>query len=186
MARAEARASQANQLAEEFREKARAEIELGDCLMASAGLPNSTGSLFAGVLLVKALPGPAETAGGDAISGPDGTAAEKALVALGLEAESVFKVMSRSVSGDDDRVSGRLRLIVEAVDPDAVIALDRVAGSDVARALGIACPEPGAPTMVCGRTLLVLDGLEDSLADEALKRRVWNQFRKLAPRRRPW
>jgi hypothetical protein len=186
MARAEARASQANRLAEEFSAKAGAEIELADRLMADAGLPNSTGSLFADVLLVKALPGPAETAGGDAISGPDGTAAEKALVALGLEAESVFKVMSRSVPGDDERVSERLRLIVEAVDPDAVIALDRVAGSDVARALGIVCPEPGVPAMVRGRALLVLDGLEDSLADEALKRRVWGQFKRLAPRRRPW
>ncbi|MDZ4178416.1 MAG: hypothetical protein U1E29_04165 [Coriobacteriia bacterium] len=186
MARAEARATQVDLSAEEFSAKARAEIELADRLMADARLPRSTGSLFATALLVKGVSGPAETSGGDAISGPDGPAAEKALTALGFEAESVFRVVSRDTPGADARVSERLRLVIEAVDPDVVIALDRVAGADAARALGVACPQSGATVVVRGRAMLVLDGLEDALADEALKRRVWDQFRKLAPRRRPW
>jgi hypothetical protein len=186
MARAETRTPQVNQLAEEFSAKVRAEIELAEGLMVGAGLPNSAGALFAGVLLVKGAPGPAETSGGDAISGPDGVAADKALTARGFDADSAFRVISRMGPGDDERVSERLRLLIEAVDPDTVIALDPVAGSDVARALGITCLEPGATSVVRGRAMLALDGLEDSLVDEARKRRVWDQFRKLAPRRRPW
>ena len=37
----------------------------------------------------------------------------------------------------------------------------------------------GVPAHVRGRVLLAVDGLEASLADEARKKRVWEQFRGL-------
>ncbi len=174
-------------LAEAYADKVRSELEEADRLLASEALPSSSGDPFAAVMLVKGLPGPAETAGDAAVTGRDGDAAGKALQALGFDPESTFRTLARADRANpDELVYARLRLQVEAVDPDVVVALDSVAAADVAGALGIARLETGVPMDDAGRILLAVDGLEASLDDEKRKRRVWSQFRKLAPRGPAW
>lgn len=177
----------ADRLRQAYVDKVRSELEEADRLMSTEVLPASSGDLFAAVMLVKGLPGPAELAGGASITGRDGEAAEKALEALGFDPGSTFRTVTRrDLSNPDEHVHLRLRLQVEAVDPDVIIALDPVAATDVAGALGIARLEIGVPVVDGGRVVLAVDGLEASLGDERRKRRVWLQLKKLAPRGPVW
>lgn len=147
--------------------------------VADIGVPGAT------VMLVKGSPGPAESSGLPALSGPDGEAARLALEALGFDPESVYATVSRPVSRDGaiDSVleARRLRALVEACDPRVVVALDPVAAQDLAAAFEGFDPAPGVVVRVGGRQLLALDGLEASLADPALKRRVWARLQALKP-----
>ena len=116
------------------------------------------GALLAQVALVKGLPGPAEAAGGAALSGPDGEAALKALEALGWNPAELFFTLSRPVSGGDaERRARRLRAQLEAVDPRVVVALDVEAAEDLARAFGVDPPRPGTPVAAMGRRLVAVD-----------------------------
>ncbi|MDH4139120.1 MAG: hypothetical protein OEV43_00945 [Coriobacteriia bacterium] len=140
----------------------------------------SGGDLFAHIVLLKGLPGPAESAGGGALSGPDGDAARKALAALGIEDIAVFSALTRpESSAEPESTARRVRRIVEAIDPVAVVALDADAAADLARAFGVRRIPFGKPVQSLGRTLLAVDGLEASLVEPARKRRVWAQFKRL-------
>jgi hypothetical protein len=159
--------------------RVRAEIAEADALVGE-GLVRCGGDQYAVVMLVKGRAGPAEHAGGEAISGPDGRAAASALKALGFDAQSVFRVLSRSLERDDSaEAAKRLRWLIEAVDPVVVVALDTAASQDCARAMGTEPLVAGNVRVSRGRRLLYVDGLEGSLADPALKRRVWSQFKGL-------
>jgi len=161
--------------------RVRAELALAEALFPGADAVPCAGDPFARVMLVKGHRGPAEDAGGEALSGLDGTAAAKALGALGFDPESVFRALSRPVGeADETALAGRLRWLVEAVDPEVVVAVDSVGAQDCSLALGIRCPAPGRPVDVRGRRLLFVDGLEASLADPERKRRVWSQLKSLA------
>lgn len=167
-----------------FDAKVAAELDRADAEVPGSGLIASRGERFATVMLVKGDPGPAEVSGGAALSGPDGDAACKALEALGFDGSEVFATVARPEKDvDPTLLARRLRLQIEAVDPYAVVALDRVAGEVLANATGTGPASPGRPTYWMSRVLLTLDGLESSLADEKAKRRVWNQLKVLAPRR---
>jgi hypothetical protein len=88
-------------------------------------------------------------------------------------------VCSRVGASSSDTQRDRLRLIIEAVDPRAILALDPMAAADVAAVLGLESIPSGTAVRVGGRQVVALDGLEASLADEKLKRRVWRQLKAL-------
>lgn len=166
-----------------FAEKAHAELAAADALVPGSDLVAWSGALLARVALVKGLPGPAEAAGGAALSGPDGEAAEKALIALGWPEDSWFSTISRSEpDADAGSIAARLRLQLEAVDPLVVVALDEIAAGDVAAAFQLPQPPaPGRPTVFMGRRFVVVRGLEHSLGDPARKRAAWRQLKDAAP-----
>jgi len=162
--------------------RVRAELTAADRLLpGSDGVP-SAGAHFATIVVVKGLPGPAEASGKPAMSGADGEAARKALAALGWEPASVFFTLSRPGSSTDaPRRAARLRLQIEAVDPEFVLAVDTDAAADVAEALGLERLALGALVRAGGRRVLACDGLEASLGDSARKRRVWSQLKLATP-----
>jgi hypothetical protein len=136
------------------------------------------GAEIAQVAVIKGLPGPAEASGGAALSGADGEAAVKALVALGHSEGDIFFTISRPSSGiEPARLAMRLRAQIEAVDPSLILALDREAAADVAAAFGVESPVLGRETWVLGRRIVAVDGLEASLSEPARKRRVWEQLK---------
>jgi len=160
-------------------EAERAEADLLDPGSAAAG---SFGPGAAAILLLRGEPHSSQAASGGPLSPPEAEAAARALAALGLPADDVAAVCTRSAGGADDSGSAarRLSLTVEASDPAWVIALDRNAGVDAASVLGLDALLPGVPLVRSGRVWLVVDDLEASLGDPARKRRVWAQLRGLA------
>lgn len=139
------------------------------------------GSMFAQVMLVKGIPGPAEAAGEKPLAGADGEAIGKALAALGFDAAKSFKTLTRPSGSDhpDSTVASRLRVQIEAIDPFWIFALDRIAAADVARALGIDVPDFGRAVHVRDRVVHAVDGFEEALGDEGRKRVIWGQLRKV-------
>lgn len=160
-----------------YRDKARAELVAADRLAEGSDVVPSVGDPFAEVFLVKGEPGPAESSGGEALSGPDGTAVRKALAALGFDPDSVFASVSRPESGMKiESLRQRLRMQIEAVDPWVIVALDAVAAADVAAAFdldGIAC---GKRAHGGGRQFVAVEGFEASLGDKSAKLRAWRQL----------
>lgn len=168
------------ELGEIFRARLQAELARADSELPGADAIRSSGEPSAPLLLVKGEPGPAEAGGGLALGGEDGAAVAKALDALGRDPQATYAVLSRPVTGaPEDRVAARLRHIIETCDPLWVVALDIEAAEDIARALGSTQARPGAPQKALGRSVLALEGLEASLTDDALKRRVWEQLQPL-------
>ena len=160
-----------------FEARARAELAAADALAPGSDAVAWSGSLFADVVAVKGLAGPAEASGGAALTGADGEAARKALIALGWAEDAIFATLSRPEPGlSAERRSDRLRLQIEAVDPTLVLALDAEAAADIAEAFGIAQPAFGDEARVLGRRIVAVDGLEASLGDPARKKRVWRQL----------
>ena len=163
--------------------KVQQELTDADRMAPGADSSSSSGDVFADAFLVKGDPGPAEVAGGTALSGPDGEAARRALEALGFDPASVFATVARPEPDvDPEGLHARLRMQVEAVDPYAVVGLDRVATDLIREAFALSALRPGRQKHVHGRVFVAVDGLEASLSDVALKQRVWRQFRVLTPR----
>jgi hypothetical protein len=169
-------------LRESYEAKASAELAAADALVPGASAVAGHGSLFARVVLLKGDPGEEDLEAGRALAGPDGEAADKALVALGLDPASAWRMCTRVADGvaDPEARARRVGLAVEAVDPDLVIALDAQAGQDLARAFGVAGLEPGQPVRARGRTLGAVSGLAVSLGDESAKALVWAEMRGVA------
>jgi len=162
--------------------RVQAELAAADKLLPGSDAVSSAGAHFATIVVVKGLPGPAEASGKPAMSGADGEAARKALDALGWEADSAFYTLSRPGSSTDaPRRAARLRLQIEAVDPEFVLAVDADAAVDVAQALGLERLALGAVVRANGRRVLACDGLEASLSDATRKRRVWSQLKLATP-----
>ncbi len=181
---ASAPSSGVGELAAHYEAKVRAELGTADRTAPGSDAIPWSGDPFAVVALIKGDPGPAEVAGGTALSGPDGEAARKALAALGFDPSAIFATVARPETGiDSELLVKRLRLQIEAVDPQWVVALDAVAAGLLGDAYGLDGLGFGRPVDAKGRTLLALDGLEASLADDQAKERVWRQFRALVPRR---
>ena len=162
--------------------RARAELAAADALAPGSDSVAWRGAIVAEVVLVKGLRGPAEAAGGAALSGADGEAAEKSLERLGWQPATAFCTLSRPEPGiDPERRAARLRGQIEAVDPALVIALDAEALEDVSSAFGIAPPAFGDVVRVLGRRIVACDGLEASLTDAVRKQRVWRQLKNAIP-----
>lgn len=167
----------ATSVARAFAAKARAELAEADRQLGGRISVKGAGDPLGRILLVKGAPGPADLSAGRVLAGPDGEAAAKALEALGRDASSVYAVCSRPGRGDDGQRDRRLELVVEAVDPEVVLALDREAAEDLARAARLSSLPPGRPRTARGRVLGAVDGLEASLPERRAKARVWAQMR---------
>jgi uracil-DNA glycosylase len=162
--------------------RAKAELTQADGLCPGADAIPWRGDLLAQVMVVKGLPGPAEAAGGAAVSGADGEALLKAITTLGWPAEQTFYTLSRPEPGlDSPACADRIRAQIEAIDPVVVIALDDVAASDIATGYGIAPLVTGEQVRAAGRRLVAIGGMEASLADDRLKRAVWTQLQVAKP-----
>ena len=165
-----------------FETRARAELAAADAAAPGSDVVAWRGALLAQVAVVKGLPGPSEASGNPAVSGPDGDAAVKALERLGWARDDVFFTLSRPEPGLAAEQRGdRLRLQLEAVDPELVLALDSEAADDVALAFGTPKPAWGTAVRVLGRRIVAVDGLEASLDDQARKARIWAQLRAATP-----
>lgn len=162
-----------------YRAKARAEIDAAERTGAGGTSVRPSGDELAEIVLVKGEPGPGDLEGGYALAGADGEAADKALDALGAPAGR-FAFCTRVAGVDGEARSHRIRMLLEAVDPSVVLALDMLAASDLEKALGIGPIVAGTPLGWRGRTVLAVEGLEASLSDEGLKRCVWRQLKALA------
>ena len=162
-----------------YRAKARAEIADAESLVPGDAIVRGHGDELADVLLLKGEPGPADIEAGRALAGRDGEAAESALEALGVEGARYAACSRVGAVGEAERAR-RVRLLVEAIDPRLIVALDPVAAADLAAAFGVDVPAAGEVVRILGRRVLALDGLEASLGDERLKRRVWKQLKALA------
>lgn len=162
--------------------RALAELSAADALVPGSDAVAWRGALMASVVVVKGLPGPAEASGKPALSGADGDAVQKALAALGHDPATVFYTLTRPVSGSDERHRiARLRLQLEAVDPELVVAVDADALADLATALGFQVPKFGIAITAGGRRIVACDGLEASLSDSKHKLRVWAQLKAAVP-----
>lgn len=165
-----------------YRAKAEAELSAADAEAPGSDSVRWRGEPLADVVVVKGLPGPAEAAGGDAMSGADGEAAVAALEALGHDPAQTLFTLSRPEPGIDEAARvRRLRLQVEAADPAVVIAVDPEAAEDLACAFEVARLKFGTPVRVAGRTLVAADGLEASLGDQRKKAAVWHQLKAAKP-----
>jgi hypothetical protein len=162
--------------------RAAAELAAADALAPGSDSVRWSGSLVPQVALVKGNPGPAEASGDAALSGPDGTAAARALERLGYDPSQVFATLSRPEPGIDASArTARLRAQIEAVDAPLVIALDEVAAEDLAAAFGLDRLPFGVLESARGRRLMAIGGLEASLGDQALKQRVWRELSAARP-----
>jgi hypothetical protein len=162
--------------------RARAELTAADAQVPGSDTVPWAGALIAQIVVVKGLAGPAEAAGGPALSGADGEAVTKALEALGWPADTAFFTLSRpEPTASPESIAARIRGHIEAVDPIVVVALDAEAAEDVARAFGLRRLAAGETVTVAGRRVVAVDAFEAALSDETQKRKVWTQLRAAQP-----
>jgi hypothetical protein len=162
-----------------FEAKARAELKDADAAMGVPVVVASAGDPLGVVVLAKGLPEAADRTARRVLAGSDGEAAVKALEALGLDPHAVWAVCTRPVEAEPVARARRLELVVEAVDPRLVIALDDEAAEDLAAAFGLKTLVPGRSVSVRGRTLGAVGGLSASLADAGAKAQVWERLKAL-------
>jgi hypothetical protein len=172
-------AAEAQRLDGLYRAKARAEIAAAEALVTGARAVRGQGDVLAEVLLLKGEPGAEDRKSGRALSGSDGVAIGKALDALGLP-KSRYAFCTRPGKASASDRHARLRMLLESLDPETLIALDTVAAADLAAAYGAEPLVPGVLGRVGGRPTLAVEDFEAALSDEARKRRVWGQLRALA------
>lgn len=174
-------ATEAAAVLRSYEAKAAAELRDADKTLGVRIPVTGTGDPAGRVLLLKGEPAPADLGAGVAFAGPDGEAAAKAVEALGHDPAHAWMTCTRPVAGlAEAAYAERLRLVVEAVDPILVVALDPVAGADLAAASGVAALEQGRPLEVMGRTIGSTESLAASLPDMEAKARVWRQMRSIA------
>jgi hypothetical protein len=167
-------------LAKAYAAKARAELRDADALLGAKPAVAGRGDPVAEVVIVKGVPDDTERASRSVLSGADGRAAEKAITALGFDPQRTWATCSRPACADNESYARRLEMIVEAVDPRLVVALDDEAAADLAAAYRLAALKPGEPSVVRGRVLGSVGGLAASLADPTEKGRVWGRFQSIA------
>ena len=122
------------------------------------------GNALGNLLVVKGIPGPAEDAGGEAFSGADGAALEKAFQALGYGEDAWLGVLIRP-QGQEALDTGDLAKIGLAMTPQALIACDKEAAA--------LCRAAHLDGFQGPRIFVELEGFEASLADDAAKKREW-------------
>ena len=170
------------EIREVYAARARAELGAADAKCPGADTVSWRGALLAEIAVVKGMPGPAEAAGGAALTGADGEAIEKALETLGWNSETAFFTLSRPLAdADPSRRAARLRLQIEAVDPVVVVALDACAAEDLAAAFSSEAIVPGAPRDVLGRRFVALTAFEESLSDQKRKQQSWRELQAVKP-----
>ena len=144
------------------------------------------GNAFSQVLVIKGVPGEAETSGAPLLSGADGKALRAAFAKLGYAPEDWCGLACWRADGGMLEPA-QLRLAVTVLDPSTIVACDEVASSFVCAAyaedllmLG-GVLEPGNVAMVAGMRVLGLGGFEAALADMQSKQVMWARLKRLPP-----
>lgn len=160
--------------------------ELDD--LARAGVQTS-GNAFSQVLFVKGELGPAEKAGGELLSGVDGTALRAALLKLGYAPED-WAAVAATVD------AGLMRRVVMTLDPSTLVVCDEVAAALVRDAfaddlcvlsdLQDALLVPGRVVQAAGMRVLNLGGFEAALASDRQKQVVWAYLKRIPPLGEPY
>jgi len=143
-------------------------------------LPHLYGNRFASVVAIKGQPGEAENKGQPPFFGPDSEALERALVALDWGGNNwcgiALDLPQKGTLNDAD-----LRLLIETIDPQALLALDSKALEALQDGYGTELmpriPQPGMKTKILGRALVFVDGFEAALSSDEEKRRVWRELK---------
>lgn len=143
------------------------------------------GNRFASVLAIKGEPGPAERAGKPPFFGEDAQALESAFVTMGFESGSWCGI-ALELPEKESIDALELRLLIETIDPQALVALDHCAILLLQEAYGVelmpVIPEPGKKSRILGRALVYVEGFEAALASNdggEAKKRVWNELKAL-------
>ena len=154
-----------------------------------------SGNAFSSVLFAKGEPGEAEGAGGELLSGKDGTALRAALQALGYAPEDWAAVGTWDNRGE--LLDGALlRQAVAALDPDTLVVCDDLAAEAVRNAFADdlvvladfmdASLEPGRVVQVCGMRVLNLGGFEAALSSDHEKQVRWAWLKQIRPLAEPY
>jgi len=147
-------------------------------------LPHLHGNRFASICAIKGIPGEAET-NGKPFFGADAEALERALTTLGWKSNNWCGV-AIVLPNKGTLAAQELRLLIETIDPQAIIALDQQAAAALQEGYGTEImpriPRPGVKAKLLGRTLVFVDGFEAALAsadNQEAKQRVWKQLKAL-------
>ena len=155
--------------------KAKIEVEEADALIAAP--PGSWEGPLVGTRIVFAVGSPAE---GGVLDERVGDAVAKVADALGV-AGAVFALSTRPATGvDPDAAVRRVRLLIEALDPPAVIALDPVAAEDLASAFDVQTLREDGPVRAFGRALGNAGDFAAALDDPQAKARAWSSMKGVA------
>lgn len=153
----------------------------------------TAGNAFSPIVFVKGEPGPAEKAGGELLSGPDGKALRAALLRLGYAPEDWLAMdVSKRVAAQPALV----RRAICALDPSTLVVCDEVAAEAVRDALANnlcaltnlddAMLVPGRVVHVLGMRVLNLGGFEAALADDHQKQIMWARLKQIPPLGEPY
>lgn len=152
------------------------------------------GNAFSQVLLVKGELVPGELAGG-LLTGPDGEALRKALVALGYAPEDWAALATVAADGTPLRPA-LLRTAVAALGASTLIACDDAAALALRDAYGdelagledadVALLRPGLVAPVLGMRVINLGGFAQALADPKRKQFAWACLKRVPPLGEPY
>ena len=146
----------------------------------------TTGSAYPQVVLLKGALSPLEASTGAILSGADGTALTAALDKLGYPTGERAGVSTCVRPAGDEAWAPAdprdLAWVLEALDPELVIATDDAAATAVAAAWGLAqAPAPGEVAWVRCRRLIALGGFADALGDMQAKQVMWARLKRVPP-----
>ena len=163
------------QIRSAFLAKAGAEAAAADALMDAP--QGAWGGLLVGARIAFVVGVPA---GSGVLESRVRDAVEKVAQALGTSG-AIFTMSTRPVQGaDPEDAAHRARLLIEAVDPPVVIALDPLAAEDIAEAFEVSALRPGGAVRAFGRALGSAGDLAASLDDPKAKARAWSSMKAAA------
>jgi len=153
--------------------------------------PYIRGNALASLVAIKGIPGSAELAGNPPFSGADGFALDKAFGRLnwgfGSQGTRVWLGIVLSALGYPELSPADLRLVLEIVDPLAIVVLDETARLKIIDAFESVDKalrtdfNSGTEHWILGRHVLSVEEFEQSLAQESLKQRAWGQLKRCQP-----
>ena len=153
------------------------------------------GNAYSEVLLVKGELNEAEAAGGEPLSGADGTALRASLSALGYPPEDWAWLLAVDAAGAP-LDAALVREAVCALDPATLVCCDEAAAAVVREAyaddlavlesLEEALLAPGVVAHVAGMRALDLGGFEAALADPRQKQLMWARLKLIPPLGEPY
>lgn len=142
--------------------------------------PHFAGELAGLFMAVKGVPGAAERAGGQIMSGDDGEALRKSLGRLGFDESQVCYCLVELADGSR-MAPADLRRAVETVDPIVVVTLDAAARQAFCEAFGLSQPPAfGEKVRVRGYIYVAVEDFEEALATQEGKRAAWAQLKAAA------
>ena len=145
------------------------------------------GNRFAQIIVIKGDSDKGHSPEHAAFFGKDGEALEAAFFALGFE-KNCWCGISLHAAEKKELSPGEVRLLIETVDPQIILALDTAAMSILVNSYGTEMlpqiPKPGVKTRLLGRSLVYVNDFEAGLAsktkeDGEARHRVWKELKAL-------